>query len=64
MDQAMSIPFAPAMPMSRRRVFGAYLAEMRSECLRYLRAPGFILPMTLFSTVFYLMFGISKNKLL
>jgi len=47
--------------MSRRRVLGAYLAEMRSECLRYLRAPGFILPMTLFSTVFYLMFGVLLN---
>ena len=47
--------------MSRRRVLGAYLAEMRSECLRYLRAPGFILPMTLFSTVFYLMFGVLMN---
>ncbi|HWU77214.1 MAG TPA: ABC transporter permease [Rhodanobacter sp.] len=47
--------------MSRRRVLGAYLAEMRSECLRYLRAPGFILPMTLFSTVFYLMFGVVIN---
>lgn len=61
MDQAMSIPFAAAMPMSRRRVLGAYLAEVRSECLRYLRAPGFILPMTLFSTVFYLMFGVLLN---
>ncbi|MGS1128555.1 ABC transporter permease [Rhodanobacter sp. UC4437_H4] len=61
MDQAMSIPLATAMPMSRRRVLGAYLAEMRSECLRYLRAPGFILPMTLFSTVFYVMFGVLLN---
>ena len=44
--------------MSPRRVAGAYLQEIRSECLRYLRAPGFILPVTLFSTVFYLMFGV------
>ena len=51
----------PSLPMSRRRLLGAYLAEMRSECLRYLRAPGFILPMTLFSTVFYLMFGVLIN---
>lgn len=54
-------PPASGLPMPRRRVLGAYLAEMRSECLRYLRAPGFILPMTLFSTVFYLMFGVLIN---
>ncbi len=47
--------------MSPRRVAGAYLAEARSECLRYLRAPSFMLPMTLFSTVFYLMFGVLIN---
>ncbi|WP_017463615.1 ABC transporter permease [Dyella ginsengisoli] len=47
--------------MSPRRVAGAYLQEIRSECLRYLRAPSFILPVTLFSTVFYLMFGVLLN---
>jgi len=62
METVVSIPLSRAgVPMSRRRVLGAYLAEMRSECLRYLRAPGFILPMTLFSTVFYLMFGVLLN---
>lgn len=50
---------ASAMPW--QRVLGAYGAEARSECLRYLRAPGFILPMLLFSTVFYLMFGVLLN---
>ncbi len=50
-----------AVPMPPRRVLGAYLEEARSECLRYLRAPSFILPMTLFSTVFYLMFGVLLN---
>lgn len=59
MDAVVSLPAAPAMPA--RRVFRAYLAEIRSECLRYLRAPSFILPMTLFSTVFYLMFGVLLN---
>ena len=58
--QPIHLP-ASGLPMPRRRVLGAYLAEMRSECLRYLRAPGFILPMTLFSTVFYLMFGVLIN---
>ncbi len=48
--------------MTRRRVLGAYVAEARSECLRYLRAPGFILPMLLFSTVFYVMFGVLLNQ--
>jgi ABC-2 type transport system permease protein len=61
MDKVLPTPFADAAAMSRQRVLGAYLAEMRSECLRYLRAPGFILPMTLFSTVFYLMFGVLLN---
>ncbi len=61
MDKVMSMPLPAVPPMSRRRVLGAYLAEMRSECLRYFRAPGFMLPMTLFSTVFYLMFGVLLN---
>ena len=41
----------PAMP--RGRVFNAYLQEIRSEIVRYLRNPGFMLPMLAFSTVFY-----------
>lgn len=52
---------APAHGMPWPRVVGAYLAEARSECLRYVRAPSFILPMLLFSTVFYLMFGVLLN---
>jgi ABC-2 type transport system permease protein len=44
--------------MSTQRVLGAYLAEARSECVRYLRNPGFMLPITLFPTMFYLLFGI------
>ena len=52
---------AAVLPMPPRRVLGAYLEEARSECLRYLRAPSFILPVTLFSTVFYLMFGVLLN---
>lgn len=51
----------PAGAMPWRRVLGAYAAEARSECLRYVRAPAFILPMLLFSTVFYLMFGVVLN---
>lgn len=52
-------PVAGGMP--RARVIGAYLAEMRSECLRYLRAPAFMLPVMLFPTLFYLLFGLVMN---
>lgn len=45
-----------SMPFGR--VLGAYLEEMRSECLRYLRRPAFILPVILFPGMFYLLFGI------
>lgn len=51
---------APAMP--RARLARAYLQEARSECLRYLRNPGFLLPTLLFPTVFYLMFGVLLNR--
>ncbi|MEP6897043.1 MAG: ABC transporter permease [Rhodanobacter sp.] len=54
---------APAtIGMSRGRVFGAYLAEARSECLRYMRAPGFMLPIMLFPGMFYLVFGVLMAK--
>lgn len=48
--------------MPRRRVLGAYLAEARSECLRYMRAPGFMLPIILFPTMFYLLFGVVMGR--
>jgi ABC-2 type transport system permease protein len=47
--------------MPRSRVFNAYLQETRSEVVRYLRNPGFMVPMLAFSTVFYVMFGIVLN---
>jgi ABC-2 type transport system permease protein len=47
--------------MSTRRVIGAYLAEARSECLRYMRAPAFMLPIMLLPTMFYLLFGVVMN---
>jgi ABC-2 type transport system permease protein len=47
--------------MPLRRAVAAYVAEARSECLRYFRAPGFLLPITLFPTLFYLLFGIVMN---
>ncbi len=53
---------APAIEMPRRRVLGAYLEEARSECLRYMRAPGFMLPVMLFPAMFYLLFGVLMGK--
>jgi ABC-2 type transport system permease protein len=44
--------------MTTGRVINAYVQEAKSECLRYLRNPGFLLPTLLFPSVFYLMFGI------
>ncbi|QWT18329.1 ABC transporter permease [Bacillus sp. NP157] len=44
--------------MTGARVAHAYLEEARTEVLRYLRLPGFLLPTMLFPTVFYVMFGI------
>jgi ABC-2 type transport system permease protein len=44
--------------MPRERIVGAYVQEARSELLRYLRMPSFVMPLLLFPTVFYLMFGV------
>lgn len=52
---------APAATMPRSRLFGAYLAEARCEVLRYLRNPGFLLPIVLFPNVFYVMFALVLN---
>jgi len=67
METAMSVnesfvnePTPLVMP--RRRVIGAYLEEARSECLRYMRAPGFMLPIMLFPGMFYLLFGVFMAK--
>jgi ABC-2 type transport system permease protein len=50
-----------SIPMPRARVFGAYLQEARCEVLRYLRDPGFLVPIILFPNVFYMMFGVLMN---
>jgi ABC-2 type transport system permease protein len=62
MQTVISTLPAAAVPMPRSRVFGAYLAEARSECLRYMRAPGFMLPIMLFPGMFYLVFGLLMAK--
>jgi ABC-2 type transport system permease protein len=58
MDMTFLPDRAGAPAMTRARVWGAYLAEARSECLRYMRAPGFMLPVMLFPAMFYLVFGV------
>ena len=61
MDTLLSLDTdSGAMPPGR--VFGAYLAEARSECLRYVRAPSFMLPIMLFPGMFYLVFGVLMAK--
>jgi ABC-2 type transport system permease protein len=63
MQTAISVTAsAPETDMPRRRVLGAYLEEARSECLRYMRAPGFMLPIMLFPAMFYLLFGVLMAK--
>lgn len=54
-----NLDLVPAMP--RARVFNAYLQETRSEIVRYLRNPGFLLPVILFPNVFFVMFGLVMN---
>lgn len=59
---SLPVSVTPAVTaMSTRRVIGAYLAEVRSECLRYMRAPAFMLPIMLLPTMFYLLFGVVMN---
>ncbi len=58
LSPASSVPAA----MNGRRMLGAYLQEIRAECLRYLRSPGFVLPTMLFPAVFYLMFAVVIGK--
>ena len=54
-SKSMSVDMPPA------RILGAYVQEARCEVLRYLRNPGFLLPIILFPNVFYLMFGVLLN---
>jgi ABC-2 type transport system permease protein len=62
METVMSVNPPIPLAMPRRRVLGAYLEEARSECLRYMRAPAFMLPIMLFPAMFYLLFGVLMAK--
>jgi len=61
-DVITTYPSTPSIGMPRGRVFGAYLEEARSECLRYMRNPSFMLPIMLFPAMFYLLFGVLMAK--
>jgi ABC-2 type transport system permease protein len=58
METVISVLPSEAAAMPRGRIVGAYLAEARSECLRYMRAPSFMLPIMMFPGLFYLVFGV------
>ena len=60
--RVLSVACPEDAPMSRQRMLAAYGQEARSELLRYLRNPGFLLPIVLFPNVFYLMFGVLLNR--
>ena len=62
METVMPVNQTVALVMPRGRVIGAYLEEARSECLRYMRAPAFMLPIMLFPGLFYLFFGVLMAK--
>lgn len=62
METVMSVNEPCSLVMPRRRIIGAYLEEVRSECLRYMRAPGFMLPIMLFPAMFYLLFGVLMSR--
>jgi len=63
---SVSLPAARAAShsnaMSTSRLIGVYLAEARSECIRYMRAPAFMVPIMLLPTMFYLLFGVVMAK--
>lgn len=52
------IPPFPSDAIPPARLARAWLQEVRAECLRFLRTPGFFLPTLLFPAVFYVMFGV------
>lgn len=58
----VAAPLADTTTMPPSRVLGAYLAEARSECIRYMRAPSFMLPVLLFPGLIYLVFAVVIGK--
>jgi ABC-2 type transport system permease protein len=46
------------LPMSRSRVFAAYLGDIRYELTKMVRTPAFAVPTIIFPAMFYLLFGI------
>lgn len=46
------------IPTARSPRFAPYRLEARNELRRYLRMPGFLIPVMLFPAIFYVMFGV------
>lgn len=52
----------PAMQCAPSRRLYSYAIEAKTECLRMLREPMFVLPTLLFPALFYLLFGVLLNR--
>lgn len=52
----------PHLHASRARRLRSYALEAKTECLRMLREPMFVLPTLLFPGLFYLLFGVLLNR--
>ena len=48
--------------MSRSRVIGAYLGDIRFEILKMIRTPAFAVPTILFPVMFYILFGVLMSR--
>ncbi|HEX2083099.1 MAG TPA: ABC transporter permease, partial [Xanthomonadaceae bacterium] len=59
MAASPSAPSTRALPWRRLR---SYALEIRTECLRMLREPMFVLPVLLFPALFYVLFGVLLNR--
>jgi ABC-2 type transport system permease protein len=57
---------ASSSPLSTRtlpwRRLRSYVLEIRTECVRMLREPMFVLPVLLFPALFYVLFGVLLNR--
>lgn len=58
---AAQLSTLPAHAPVRRRL-RSYALEAKTECLRMLREPMFVLPVLLFPALFYLLFGVLLNR--
>lgn len=59
--KALPVAVAAPRPAASRRL-RSYALEAKTECLRMLREPMFVLPTLLFPALFYLLFGVLLNR--